>query len=94
MAIIAILIKRDSKGPALYRGVRVGQDSRLFKMLKFRTMVANAEKMGASSTADDDPRITRVGQFLRKYTANGEVLDFFPSVIERGEKSNFSPFGV
>lgn len=76
MAVVAIAIKVSSAGPVLYRGIRVGLDSRLFAMLKFRTMVVNAESLGGSATAADDPRITRVGQFLRRYK-----LDEFPQLI-------------
>ena len=65
--VFAMAIKADSSGPVFYRGVRVGQAGRLFRMFKFRTMVADAERMGASSTAEDDTRITRMGKFLRRY---------------------------
>jgi lipopolysaccharide/colanic/teichoic acid biosynthesis glycosyltransferase len=66
MAIIAVLIKLDSPGPVLYRGVRAGRFGVPFRMLKFRTMVADAERRGGSCTSDDDPRITRAGRSLRK----------------------------
>lgn len=65
--IIAILIKKDSRGPVFYRGERVGRYGKMFRIFKFRTMVSNAEKLGGSSTADDDPRITQIGKMLRKY---------------------------
>lgn len=65
--IIAILIKKGSEGPVFYRGERVGRYGKMFRIFKFRTMVSNAEKLGGSSTADDDPRITKVGKILRKY---------------------------
>ena len=74
--IIAILIKREDRGPILYRGVRVGKFGKTFKMFKFRTMATNAEKIGGPSTADDDPRITRIGRFIRKYK-----LDELPQLI-------------
>jgi lipopolysaccharide/colanic/teichoic acid biosynthesis glycosyltransferase len=67
MAVLAVLIKLDSKGPVFYRGLRVGRGGKPFAMLKFRTMVVDAEKIGASSTAEDDPRITRMGRFLRRF---------------------------
>jgi lipopolysaccharide/colanic/teichoic acid biosynthesis glycosyltransferase len=54
--VAAILIKIGSKGPVFYRGVRVGRGGRLFRIYKFRTMVASADKMGGSSTPEDDPR--------------------------------------
>jgi lipopolysaccharide/colanic/teichoic acid biosynthesis glycosyltransferase len=50
-----------------YRGERVGLNGKLFRILKFRTMVVDADKIGGSSTPGDDPRITRIGRTLRKY---------------------------
>ncbi len=76
MVIIAIVIKFDSRGAVLYRGQRVGADGKVFRMLKFRTMVVDAEQVGGPSTADDDPRITRVGRVLRKCK-----LDELPQLI-------------
>jgi lipopolysaccharide/colanic/teichoic acid biosynthesis glycosyltransferase len=72
---IGVAIKLDSPGPAIYRGQRVGLRGRLFKLLKFRSMVVNADK-GASTTSGDDPRVTRVGRFLRTYK-----LDELPQLI-------------
>jgi len=66
MLVVAAIIRRDG-GPALYRGARVGKDGRPFKMLKFRTMVVDADKIGGASTADGDPRITRIGATLRRF---------------------------
>jgi lipopolysaccharide/colanic/teichoic acid biosynthesis glycosyltransferase len=74
--LAALMIKASSPGPVFYRGVRVGQGGRLFRMFKFRTMVADAEKRGASSTAEDDPRLTPVGRFLRQYK-----LDEWPQLL-------------
>jgi len=65
--IIAIIIKAGDGGPVYYVAPRVGRNGVLFKMYKYRTMVVNADKIGASSTMRSDPRITRVGHFLRKY---------------------------
>ena len=86
--IIAILIKREDRGPILYRGVRIGKFGKTFKIFKFRTLVANAEKIGGPSTADDDPRITKVGKLIRKYK-----LDELPQLINvlRGEMSFVGP---
>jgi lipopolysaccharide/colanic/teichoic acid biosynthesis glycosyltransferase len=56
----------DSGLPILYSGRRVGKNGRAFFMHKFRTMVADAESRGGSSTPADDPRITRVGRYLRR----------------------------
>jgi len=85
---IAIWIKLDSPGPILYQGARVGKDGLMFKMYKFRTMVINADKIGGSSTPDDDARITRVGKFLRNYK-----LDELPQFINvlKGEMSLVGP---
>jgi lipopolysaccharide/colanic/teichoic acid biosynthesis glycosyltransferase len=76
LACIALMIKLSSRGPVLYRGTRVGLHGRLFAMLKFRTMVVNAESLGGSATAADDPRITGAGKFLRRYK-----LDELPQLL-------------
>lgn len=85
---IAFLIKKEDSGPVFYRGVRVGRYGKPFKVFKFRTMVVDAEKMGPSSTADDDPRVTKTGKFLRKYK-----LDELPQLINvlKGEMSLVGP---
>jgi len=84
----AILIKIDSKGPVLYKGLRVGRFGKHFKMYKFRTMVVDAENLGGPSTADDDPRITKIGRLIRKYK-----LDELPQLINvlKGEMSFVGP---
>lgn len=63
--ILAIAIKADSPGPVFYRQVRVTQYGKSFRIFKFRTMVQNADKIGAQVTVGADPRITKVGQFIR-----------------------------
>jgi lipopolysaccharide/colanic/teichoic acid biosynthesis glycosyltransferase len=73
---ISCLIKIEDGGPVFYRGSRVGLRGKLFRIIKFRTMVINAERMGGPSTADDDPRITRIGTKLRKHK-----LDELPQLI-------------
>lgn len=73
---IAWQIKSVDGGPVFYRGLRVGLDGKAFRIFKFRTMVVDAEKLGGSSTSDDDKRITRIGKFLRKYK-----LDELPQLI-------------
>lgn len=85
---LAVGIKLYEGGPVFYRGVRVGRYGRHFQIFKFRTMVADAEKRGGSSTANDDPRITRIGKFLRKYK-----LDELPQLINvlKGEMSFVGP---
>ena len=65
--VLAIAIKADSPGPVFFRQVRVTQYGRKFRIFKFRTMVAGADKMGAQVTAKGDSRITKVGKFIRKY---------------------------
>jgi lipopolysaccharide/colanic/teichoic acid biosynthesis glycosyltransferase len=67
MVVIAIMVKVSSPGPVLYRGLRAGKLGQNFKILKFRTMVFNAENLGGYSTAANDPRFTPVGRFLRRY---------------------------
>jgi len=88
LLLLAALIHLDSPGPVFYRGQRVGRGGRPFRIFKFRTMVVNAEAIGGPSTADDDPRITRVGRWLRK-----RKLDELPQLINvlRGEMSIVGP---
>src|SRR4051794_5790554 len=64
---IALWIRLRAPGPVFYRGRRVGRDGKIFAILKFRSMVEGAERMGGSATADDDPRLTSVGKILRAY---------------------------
>ena len=74
--IIAVAVKATSKGPVFYRQVRVTTYGRNFKILKFRTMVENADKIGSLVTTDSDSRVTKVGRFLRKYR-----LDELPQIF-------------
>ncbi len=74
--IIAAAVKINSKGPVFYRQVRVTTYGKHFKILKFRTMVENADKMGSLVTTDSDSRITGIGRFLRKYR-----LDELPQIF-------------
>ena len=76
MLVIAVCIKLDSRGPVFFRQERVTQYGRIFKIYKFRTMVVDAPKLGASVTVDNDSRITRVGRVLRKIRA-----DEFPQLF-------------
>lgn len=73
---ISWCVWREDRGPLFFRGERVGLHGKPFRIFKFRTMVVDAEKLGPSSTSDDDPRITRIGKFLRKYK-----LDELPQLI-------------
>ena len=99
MGLIALLIRLDSPGPVFFRQKRIGESGRPFEMIKFRTMVQNAESL--QHTVDrrdekgnllhkhpDDPRITHLGRFLRRYS-----LDELPQFINvlRGEMSVVGP---
>lgn len=88
MAALALLIKREDGGPVFYRGTRVGRHGRIFRIFKFRTMVVDAEKLGGDSTPNNDPRITNIGKFLRKYK-----LDELPQLINvlKGDMSIVGP---
>jgi len=88
LGLIALLIKLDSKGPVFYRGKRVGRFGSPFRIFKFRSMVEKAEELGGSSTASDDPRLTKIGKFLKKYQ-----LDELPQLINvlKGEMSLVGP---
>ena len=66
LLIVAIWIKLDSKGPVFYRQERITQYGRVFKIFKFRTMVTNADKIGSLVTLQNDARITKVGEKIRK----------------------------
>lgn len=86
-AVIAVLIKLDSPGPVFFRQERVGKNGIPFRILKFRTMVTDAEKRG-QITVGRDARITRTGHFLRRFK-----LDEFPQLLNvvRGEMSLVGP---
>jgi sugar transferase (PEP-CTERM system associated) len=88
MAVIGILIKLDSPGSVLYQQVRVGLRARPYIIWKFRSMFTDAEKGGARWTSAKDPRISRVGWYLRKWR-----LDEIPQLINviRGEMSLIGP---
>lgn len=65
--VLAIAIPLESRGPVFYRGVRVGRGGKPFRIFKFRSMVADAEQKGAASTHERDSRITRCGQWVRRF---------------------------
>jgi lipopolysaccharide/colanic/teichoic acid biosynthesis glycosyltransferase len=73
---IALLVKLTSAGPVFYRALRVGQGGRLFRLYKFRTMVAEADRLGPGITTASDTRITVVGRWLRR-----TKLDELPQLI-------------
>lgn len=99
-ALIAVLIKLEDRGPVFFRQVRVGLDGREFRMLKFRSMRIDAEQRlkdllarnhhthGVTFKIKDDPRITRIGHFLRKYSL--DELPQFLNVV-RGDMSLVGP---
>ena len=76
LLIIALAVRLDSPGPAFYKQERVTSYGKRFRIWKFRTMVANADKIGSQVTVSNDRRITNVGKFLR-----GVRLDELPQVI-------------
>lgn len=99
MLVIAILIKAEDHGPVFYKQVRVGKNGKKFKMYKFRSMFVNADKMlaklkeqndveGPMFKMKDDPRITKVGHFIRKHSLD-ELPQFF-NVI-KGDMSLVGP---
>lgn len=74
--LVAILIRIDSKGAVFYRQLRVGRYSKDFRIFKFRTMVLNADKNGLLTIGGRDPRVTKIGYYLRK-----SKLDELPQLI-------------
>jgi len=89
LALAALAIKLEDRGPVLYRQTRVGKDGVDFELLKLRTMVVGAETMGAGLSVDrGDSRITRTGRLLRKLS-----LDELPQLwnVVRGEMSVIGP---
>ena len=83
MLIIALIIRLDSKGPAIFKQQRLGKNQKVFTIYKFRTMVDRAYEMGGVASRSDDPRITKVGAFLRRTS-----LDELPQMINilKGER--------
>jgi lipopolysaccharide/colanic/teichoic acid biosynthesis glycosyltransferase len=87
-ALVAAAIAATSKGPIIYRATRVGRNGIQFKMLKFRTMIVDADRLGSTCAAANDWRMTRVGRFLRK-----SKLDELPQFVNvlRGDMSLIGP---
>ena len=77
LILLSIWIKLDSHGPVFFRQERVGRHGLTFRIHKFRTMVTDAEKKGLQITVGADPRVTRAGQWLRKYK-----FDELPQLID------------
>lgn len=88
MCLIAIMVKTTSKGPILFKQERIGLKGKPFKIIKFRTMKTDAELNGPQLSKEDDPRITKVGKFLRK-TRLDEFPQFFNVLF--GEMSIVGP---
>jgi len=87
-AAVAVAIKLDSPGPVFYRAQRIGRNGRPFTLYKFRTMITDADTRGPGITRCDDPRITRVGRFLRRMK-----IDEMPQLLNvlKGEMSIIGP---
>lgn len=88
VVLIIIWIKMSSKGPLFYIQKRVGKDFKEFNLYKFRSMIIDADKKGPSVTSGDDPRITKVGKFIRK-----TKIDELPQLINvlKGDMSLVGP---
>ena len=86
--MIPLLIWLEDRGPVFYRQERPGRGGKPFALLKFRTMVVNADSVGPAWTTDKDPRITRIGRILRK-----TALDELPGVLSiwKGSMSFVGP---
>ena len=86
--ILAVVIKSTSRGPVFYKGRRVGRGGEIFLMRKFRSMVVNADQIGTDLTPHGDPRVTKVGRFLRR-----TKIDEIPQIIDilRGKMSLVGP---
>jgi lipopolysaccharide/colanic/teichoic acid biosynthesis glycosyltransferase len=86
--LIALLIVLDSPGPVFYRAQRIGKSGRIFHLLKFRSMVVNADRQGPGITSAGDRRITRMGHFLRR-----TKLDELPQLLNvlRGDMNFVGP---
>lgn len=88
IAAVAVGIKISSPGPVFYRGIRTGLHGKPFRILKFRTMVANAESLGGPTTGTNDRRVTRIGALLRR-TKLDELPQFWN--VLTGEMSLVGP---
>ena len=88
MLIMAAAIKIDSKGPVIFKQERLGKNRKVFKILKFRTMVDHAYELGGIANRSDDPRITKVGSFLRRTS-----LDELPQMLNilKGDMAIIGP---
>ena len=88
LGVLAIAVLLDTGRPVLFRQTRVGMYGHPFRLLKFRTMVVDAERLGANVSPTDDPRVTRTGRFLRRW-----YLDELPQLVNviKGDMSLVGP---
>ncbi|WP_160032340.1 sugar transferase [Paenibacillus sp. An7] len=88
MLLLSVMIKLDSKGPVIFKQERYGKEKKIFRIYKFRTMYTDAPKYALSPTSSEDPRITRVGKFLRKTS-----MDELPQLLNilKGDMSFIGP---
>jgi len=88
LLVVALAVRLSSPGPAIFRSRRVGRSGKQFSLLKFRTMTEDAQLKGPMITIGDDPRITRLGAFLRK-----SKIDELPQLLNvvKGEMSLVGP---
>jgi len=88
LAVAAVSVKIDSKGPVFFLQERIGRNFRPFRIIKFRTMTTGSEKGGSLITVGGDDRVTRVGRFFRKYK-----IDELPQLINvlKGDMSLVGP---
>lgn len=88
LVAIAVAIRLDSSGPAFFSQARVGRGGATFRLLKFRTMVVGAEQLAPNVSPTDDPRVTRIGRFLRRW-----YLDELPQLVNvlKGDMSLVGP---
>lgn len=105
IVIVGIAIKLDDRGPVFYKAKRIGKDSKIFNMYKFRSMVVDApnwtNKDGSTYNAEDDDRVTKVGRFIRKTSIDelpqfiniltGDMSFIGPRASGAGALSNYLP---
>jgi lipopolysaccharide/colanic/teichoic acid biosynthesis glycosyltransferase len=88
LAVLALAVLLDTGRPVLFRQTRVGMNGRTFRLLKFRTMVVDAERLAPNVSPTDDPRVTRTGRYLRRW-----YLDELPQLVNvvKGDMSLVGP---
>ena len=88
LALFGSVIWIGDKGSILYKSRRIGRYGQPFELIKFRTMIVNAEQLGGPTTSDDDPRLTKIGRYLRRFKID-EIPQLFNVV--KGEMSLVGP---